>query len=233
MSPRLRFIALVMVMGLIGYGLFSIGDRVDTLGSQLEESKADRTALRAELEEQEGAAKKHLAQMEALAEQVERLGGKPVVDPANPSAAPRPLGPTDAQVLKAVEVICGAKSGCRPTEAQVKTALTTICGDCRGKDAAPPKDGTNGTNGEDAPAVTAEQIDAAVARNCGDDGCRGPGPTDQQVDDRLAVFCADGNCRGDDGRGIESVTCEQGIGRFTFAFTDGTTQTVECSPVGP
>lgn len=236
MRSHLKFIGLVIVMGLIGYGLFSIGHRVDTLATQLQESKADRTALRAELEQQEGAAAKHLTQMEALAAQVERLGGKPVVDPANPTAPPVALGPTNAQVLTAIKVICaGEQSLCSPTQAQVKTALTAICGgDCRGEDAAPPRDGQDGNNATDA------QIDAAVARNCGEDGCRGPGPTDQQVDERIAAHCADGRCRGEKGDSIKGepgtvtpgdYTCPDGEWMTAIHVAEGGAMTVDCSPL--
>lgn len=203
MRPHLKFAALVMLMGFIGYALFSIGHRVDTLATQLEESRTDRSSLRTDLNEQESAS-------QALAEQVKRLGGKPVVEPGEPDEPPTPIPApvraTQAQVNEAVSVICAGTSSCRPTEAQVKTTLRAICGACRGddgKDADPAKDGNDG---QDA-TITAEQIDAAVARNCGADGCRGPGPTDEQVDERLAAYCSQRDeCKGESVQGKKGET---------------------------
>ena len=228
MSSRLRFIALVFVMAGIGLAIALIAHRVDTLGVQLKESQADRTSLRAEVDEQEQAAQKYLEQMEALAEQVERLGGEPVVDPADPTAPPVALGPTDAQVLGAIKVICaGERSPCSPTKAQITAALTAICGgSCRGKDADPPADGQDGQD------ATAAQIDAAVARHCGEDGCRGPGPTDQQLDDRLAAYCADGRCKGEDAVIVPSgMDCPEGERvNGVHLLADGSL-TVSCAPL--
>lgn len=192
-SSAASWVALAMVAALLGLGLLALVHRVETLDGALEESRSDRRALHSELDDRK-------AESQALADQVERLGGKPVVDPGEPSAPiPGPVFATQAQVNEAVSVICAGTSSCRPTEAQVKTTLRAICGDCRGddgKDAEPAKDGTDG---QDA-TITAEQIDAAVARNCGEDGCRGPGPTDQQVDDRIAAYCSEGDNCGKDGK---------------------------------
>ena len=238
MRSHLKFIGLVLVMGLIGYGLFSIGHRVDTLATQLQESKDDRTALRAELDDQEKTSADHLEQMKALAEQVERLGGKPVVDPANPSAPPRALGPTNAQVRAAVKVICaGDQSLCSPTRAQVKVALAAICGgDCRGKDAETPANGRNGDDGQDGQDATDAQVDAAVARFCGEDGCRGPGPTVQQLDERIAAYCSEHNdCRGKDATFTPSgMDCPEGERvNGVHLLADGSL-TVSCAPIiGP
>ncbi|MFE6645652.1 hypothetical protein ACFVJS_03755 [Nocardioides sp. NPDC057772] len=197
--------------------------------------EADRAKLSKRLDEQQQTSAEQMRASIALAEQVKRLGGKPVVEPGEPAAPIPPLGPTQAQVNTAVSVICaGSRSACRPTDAQVKTTLRAICGDCRGEDAKPPKDGEDGEDAtpEQIDAAVARQIDAAIARHCGEDGCRGPGPTDQQIDDRLAAYCGAGNCRGQDGRSVESVACEQGTGRFTFTYSDGSTQTIECFPAG-
>jgi hypothetical protein len=235
-SRLLRFIALVFVMAAIGAAIALISHRVDTLAIQLDESRADRASLRVEVNEQNKAAAKHLEQMEALAGQVEHLGGKPVVDPADPTAPPRALGPTNAQVLAAVKVICGGTSICSPSREQVKVALAQICGDCRGEDgtdAKTPADGRDGADGEDAPAVTDAQIDAAVARNCGEDGCRGPGPTDEQMDNRIAAYCAERNdCRGKDAVIVPSgMDCPEGERvNGVHLLADGSL-TVSCAPL--
>lgn len=194
-SSVASWVALVAVATLLGLGLLALVLRVSALDSALLESRSDRRALHSELDDRK-------AESQALADQVERLGGKPVVDPGEPAAPiPGPVFATQAQVNEAVSVICAGTSSCRPTEAQVKTTLRAICGDCRGddgKDAEPAKDGTDG---QDA-TISAEQIDAAVARNCGEDGCRGPGPTDQQLDERIAAYCSQGtNCKGESVKG--------------------------------
>lgn len=177
MRPVLKFLALVVAMGLFGYGLFSLGHRVDTLNARLGESQADRADLRAELNEQESASM-------ALAEQVERLGGKPVVDPPGIPGPPGP-GPTAAQVKAAVADFC-AGDRCKPTvsRSQVATAVADYCagGLCQGKD------GTNGGQGADG-------TDGADGAN----GAPGPGPTASQIADAVEAYCADGRCRGEPG----------------------------------
>ena len=210
-----------------------------TQADAIERLESERSKLSERLDNEEADSAKLKKGSVALAEQVERLGGKPVVDPANPSAPPVALGPTNAQVRAAIKVICaGEQPLCSPTQAQVKAALTAICGgDCRGKDAEPPEDGRDGNDGQDGPGATDAQIDAAVARVCADDGCRGPGPTDQQVDDRLAVFCADGACKGDSVKGEPGTvtpgdyTCPDGEWITAIHVAEGGAMTVDCAPL--
>ena len=231
-SSAASWVALVAVAVLLGLGLLALVLRVEALDGALEESRTDRSTLHSELNEQEAAS-------QALAEQVKRLGGKPVVDPPDTTTPPPALGPTDAQVLDAVKVICAGTSACVPTKAQVTVALRAICGDCRGEDGADAKtpadgrDGDDGEDGEDAPAVTDAQIDAAVARNCGVDGCRGPGPTDEQLDDRIAAYCAArGDCRGKDAVIVPSgMDCPEGERvNGVHLLADGSL-TVSCAPL--
>ncbi|MGH3475301.1 MAG: hypothetical protein ACRDQD_00525 [Nocardioidaceae bacterium] len=233
-SSAASWVALVAVAVLLGLGLLALVLRVEALDGALEESRTDRSTLHSELNEQEAAS-------QALAEQVKRLGGKPVVDPPDTTTPPPALGPTDAQVQDAVKVICAGTSACVPTKAQVTAALRAICGDCRGDDAAPATDGRNGADGEDAPAVTDAQIDAAVARNCGVEGCRGPGPTDQQVDDRIAAYCTNGgDCgeKGDKGDKGDTgsvtpgdYTCPDGEWITAIHVAEGGSMTVDCAPL--
>ena len=231
-SSAASWVALVAVAVLLGLGLLALVLRVEALDGALEESRTDRSTLHSELNEQEAAS-------QALAEQVKRLGGKPVVDPPDTTTPPPALGPTDAQVQDAVKVICAGTSACVPTKAQVTAALRAICGDCRGEDGADAKtpadgrDGDDGEDGEDAPAVTDAQIDAAVARNCGVDGCRGPGPTDEQLDDRIAAYCAArGDCRGKDAVIVPSgMDCPEGERvNGVHLLADGSL-TVSCAPL--
>ena len=227
---------IVLVMTVVG--LVRLSNSNEALTDKVERSDAERVKLGKRLDAEEAESAKLKQGSAALGEQVERLGGKPVVDPANPTAPPRALGPTDAQVLDAVKVICAGTSACVPTKAQVTAALRAICGDCRGEDAAPATDGRNGDDGEDAPAVTDAQIDAAVARNCGVEGCRGPGPTDQQVDERIAARCANDACKGDDGDKGEpgsvtpgDYTCPDGEWITAIHVVEGGAMTVDCSPL--
>ena len=212
----------------------------EDLAGKFEISDAERAKLSERLDAEEADSAKLKKGSVALAEQVERLGGKPVVDPANPSAPPVALGPTDAQVRAAIKVICaGEQSLCSPTQAQVKVALTAICGGtCRGKDAEPPKDGRDGNDGQDGPAATDAQIDAAVARVCGEDACRGPGPTDQQVDDRIAAYCTNGGDCGEKGEKGDTgsvtpgdYTCPEGQWITAIHVAEGGAMTVDCSPL--
>lgn len=179
--------ALVLVAAVLVLVWFS--SQTQGLARELERSDAERAKLSKRVDDEHAAA-------QTLAEQVKRLGGKPVVEPGEPQQGDSVAEATDAQVLAAVSVICtGVRSPCKPNQAQIKTALKVMCGgSCRGKagqDAKPPKDGQNATD---------EQIDAAIARHCAEDGCRGPGPTDQQIDDRIAAYCAGGGDCGTDGK---------------------------------
>ena len=228
---------IVLVMTVVG--LVRLSNSNEALTDKVERSDAERVKLGKRLDAEEAESAKLKQGSAALGEQVERLGGKPVVDPANPTAPPRALGPTDAQVLDAVKVICAGTSACVPTKAQVTVALRAICGDCRGEDGADAKtpadgrDGDDGEDGEDAPAVTDAQIDAAVARNCGVDGCRGPGPTDEQLDDRIAAYCAArGDCRGKDAVIVPSgMDCPEGERvNGVHLLADGSL-TVSCAPL--
>lgn len=186
MRSRLSFIALVLAMAAIGLAIALVSHRVDTLGAQLEESRTDRTSLRSELNEQEAAST-------ALAEQVKRLGGKPVVDPPTvpPAAGQRGPGPTEAQVRAAVADYCSGDR-CKPTvsRSQVAEAVAAYCAKdaCKGApgvatDGADGTDGTDGTDGAD-----------------GSDGAPGPGPTDEQIAAAVEAYCADGKCKGESGR---------------------------------
>lgn len=217
MSSRLRFIALVFVMAAIGLAIALTFHRVDTLAVQLEESRADRASLHGDLVKQEEASA-------ALAEQVKRLGGKPVVDPTATNV-PGPPGPapTATQVDAAVADYC-AGDRCKPvvSRAQVSKAVADYCanGRCRGKDAfsvdgKDGDDGTDGKDGEPGPEPTAEQIGQAVADYCADSRCAAKDGTD-----------------GKDGTSITEIACDRGTGSFVFTFSDGSTRTVECSPVG-
>lgn len=208
----------------------------EDLAGKFEISDAERAKLSERLDAEEADSAKLKKGSVALAEQVERLGGKPVVDPANPSAPPRALGPSDAQVRAAVRVICAdEQSMCSPTPAQVKVAVAAICagGACRGepgRDAETPADGQDGQDATDA------QVDAAVARYCGEDNCRGPGPTDQQLDDRIAAYCSEGDrCRGEDGKDAtftpSGMDCPEGERvNGVHLLADGSL-TVSCAPV--
>lgn len=227
MSSRLKFIALVFVMAAIGLGIALISHRVDTLAVQLEESRTDRTSLRAELNEQEAAS-------QALAEQVKRLGGKPVVDPpATPTQGERGPGPTEAQVKAAVADYC-AGDRCKPTvsRSQVAAAVADYCagGLCQGKDGTnggPGADGTDGTSGTDG--------------TDGADGAPGPGPTDEQIAAAVEAYCADGKCRGDKGEkgdpGADGsvtpgdYTCPDGQWITAIHVAEGGAMAVDCSPL--
>lgn len=199
-------LTVVVVLGML-FWLVRLSNDGEADDRAIAELAADRAKLSQRLDAQEKTSAEHKEASIALAEQVERLGGKPVVDPGEPATPiPSPVVVPQAQVNEAVSVICTGTPACRPTEAQVKTTLRAICGDCRGEDAEPPRDGIDGTNGQNA-TITAEQIDAAVARNCGEDGCRGPGPTDEQVDERLAAYCSQrDDCKGESVQGEKGET---------------------------
>ena len=225
-------VAMLVAVGSMG-GVLWLSSENEDLSGKVTRSDTERAKLSKRLDREEADSAKLKEGSVALAEQVERLGGKPVVDPADPTAPPRALGPTAAQVQDAIKVVCaGEQSLCSPTQAQVRAALAAICGDCRGKDAAAPRDGRNGSD------ATAAQIDAALARHCVENDCRGPGPTDQQVDERIAARCANDACKGDDGDKGEpgtvtpgDYTCPDGEWITAIHVAEGGAMTVDCSPL--
>lgn len=186
--PALKSVMPIVVMtaASIVAALAFIG--VSDLRGGLEDATARNTSLEADLNEQEAASA-------ALAEQVKRLGGKPVVDPpvSTPSEGQRDPGPTDAQVEAAVADYC-AGNRCKPTvsRSQVAAAVADYCagGACRARTGARTDgaDGTDGTDGQDG--------------TDGKDGAPGPGPTAEQIASAVADYCADGRCSepGKDGK---------------------------------
>lgn len=220
-SSIASWMALVAVAALLGLGLLALVLRVGALDSALDESRADRRALHSELDEQEAATEAQKAATEALGQQVERLGGKPVVNPSkNPPLVAS--GPTAAQIDAAVKE-CFSSGVCvgKATQTQVNAAVVTYCSTRNGCTGRPGADSDEpGPQGETGPAPTAAQIYQATAEWCSvDDRCKG------EKGDK-----GDPGDTGPAGRSIESVTCDQGLGTFTFTFSDGTSQTVQCTP---
>lgn len=220
---RLQFLLLVLLMATIGLAIALIAHRVDTLDAQLRESQADRKDLHAKIDDERAAA-------QALKEQVERLGGKPVAEPGEPNqGAPGP-GPTAAQVRAAVADYCiGDRCAPTVTRSQVAAAIADYCagGTCKGrdgKDGGAGADGADGTNGTD-----------------GTDGATGPGPTDEQIAAAVADYCADGRCNGEPGKdgadGKDATFTESGMDcpdgervNGVHLLADGSL-TVSCAPL--
>lgn len=230
------YVAALLLVGLVLWLAWMVAHTNDRL--------ADAETKRVSLEE---AATRNAAAVSTLSAQVEALGGKPVVDvddlPVGPQGETGEQGergetgepgppPSAAQIDAALARYCaqGRCDGDAPTASQVSAAVTTYCdarGECRGEagragaNGRPGANGRNGSDGKDAPPPTREQIAAAVSAYCAARGeCRGPAGTD-------GAPGADGS----DGRGIASVVCEGApITRFTFTYSDGTTETVTCAP---
>lgn len=99
----------------------------------------------------------------------------------------------------------------------------------RGPAGAPGADGKDGANGKTG-ATGADGSDG-TSGNDGADGTQGePGPAGPPgADGADGTNGADG-ANGKDGRSVESVSCDSGLGTFTFYFDDGTSQTVQCTP---
>lgn len=145
------------------------------------------------------------AKAEALEKQVRSLGGKPVTEvPPGPAGAAGATGPMGPAGLD-------GKDGSDGKDGKAGATGRTGAAGADGDDGATGATGAQGQPGPTGPP--------GPAGADGKDGANGTNGTDG----------ADGK----DGRGVESVTCEGGSGRFTFAFTDGTTATVECSQTGP
>lgn len=194
MRARIGLALQITLMITIGIGAAFALDGVADLRGDLEDSNTARSSLEADLNEQEAAST-------ALAEQVKRLGGKPVVDPPVVEPLPGAAGKDGSPGSPGA----AGKDGAPGVD---------------GKDGQPGKPGAAGADGED-----------------GEDGQPGPAgapgePGADGADGKDGAPGADGadGTDGKDGRSIESISCEGGLGTFTFTYSDGTTQTVQCTP---
>lgn len=228
MRSRLTFILLVAAMATIGLAIALTAHRVDSLGVQLEESKSDRASLKADLNDQEAAS-------QALAEQVKRLGGKPVVDPvqAPPSTSPNQPSPglTPAQIVAGVDAWCSIGNRCKPpglTRQQVLAAVAAHCagGNCQGP---PPRDG------KDAPAITAAQISAGIAAHCANDACSIKGDKGDEGDQGEKGEKGDTGEKGEKGEpgsvtpGV--YTCPDGEWVSALSVAEDGSLALTCSPL--
>lgn len=206
--PTVRTATLLIVgMLVVGFVAYTVYD-----GSTRARSNNDRAAIRAELTEargdldqQKAATAAQEAATTALADQVESLGEKPVVEPEAAARAtlvqvpgPRGPGPTMAQLGRLVS-------------AQIDDVLVKVCGgSCNGKTG---KAGANGADSE-IPGPAGPPGPVGPKGDGGSDGSDGSNGAD-----------------GSNGRGIESLSCSTLAPEttFTITFTDGTSQTITCS----
>jgi hypothetical protein len=184
-------------------------------------------------------------------EKVEAAASDPA-QPPTPVPAPivQAIGPTAEELRIAVANYCSSHrcqgaDGRTPTPEDVARAVAEKCADgsCRGP---------QGPAGENAPAITSDQLVVAVATYCstgvcvgqagkdgtnGADGQPGAPPTAEQIAEAVANYCTTtGACKGADstvpgppgpqgesGRGIASAYCGDD-GRWLITYTDGATQ---------
>lgn len=222
---------------------------VNSLGDDLEQSRADSAAL---------------------AKQVEELGGTPTVAPppikgisnddvraiVNDELSKHKIALTQSEIDQIARVASSMvpkpKNGTTPSSAQVQGVVSaTILTFCA-QDSQPCRGG-EGPKGKDAPPITEAQLSGAVGAFCGEDAvnCRGPrgetGATGRGIksitksgetvavtytDDTTTTFTVpDGQVgpvgpQGEPGRGITSTKC-QDDGTWLFLYSDGSTETVE------
>jgi len=162
----------------------------------------ERDDLRSSLTQTQGALDDESAKSAALAEQVESLGEKPVVEPGGPQASPgiaipgaRGPGPTFAQTLRAVQASIGA-------------GLNEVCdGSCEGDD------------GADSTVPGPPGSDSTVPGPTGSGGAKGDtGSTGSKGE------TGSSGRDGSDGRGVTRFDCIDGS--IVVTYTDGTTQTI-------
>lgn len=234
----------LLILALVAFVAFSVrglGDRIATAEDRVADSAT------AADENQEAARR--------LAEQVERLGGNPVVEPddlppvvgepgpAGESGEPGPQGepgpaPSQADVATAVALYCsgGTCDGADATPSQVASAVAAYCnnrGECAGPagdNGTPGADGSNGSDGSDG----SDGADGNTGPP-GPQGPQGPGPTPEQIAAAVSDYCADGRCRGPEGPrgqtgvGIAQLACDSVTPlELTVTYTDGTQQTLSC-----
>ena len=192
-------VGVVAVIAVLTWVQFSI----KSLGNELDQTRSDNAAL---------------------ANQVRSLGGQPVAEgkpgqrgdagPQGPQGVQGIQGPPGIQGPRGPIGITGQSPACllEPSRCVGPKGATGS----KGSDGA---DGTQGPQGDTGAAGT--KGDQGVPGVAGKDGVDGqPG-----VDGTNGTDGKDG-APGADGRGIKSVTC-QSDGSWLFAFTDGTTQSVD------
>lgn len=143
---------------------------------------------------------------QALKDQVLRLGGTPVVEPAKPAAVPAPVagpGPTQAQIDDAVAAQLAAHppaAGQSATPAMVATAVADYL------TVNPPAPGRPPTAAEISTAASS-YISTHAADFQGPGGAAGQSATDAQVAASVAAYCdAHNSCAGGTGAQGVSVT---------------------------
>lgn len=173
---------------------------------------------------------------------------EPVPGPAGPTGQAGP-GPTDAQIRLAVADYCTpGRCSEPPSAAQVAAAVVAYCstGACAGSPGAsgpegdPGRAGEPGADGSPGSGPTDAQVAAAVAAYCsgapspcaGPQGAGGdPGATGPQG--AAGVDGAPGPA-GSAGRGIASFSCGTLTpDSITVTYSDGTTETITCTPTTP
>ncbi|MBT2594724.1 hypothetical protein [Arthrobacter sp. ISL-72] len=173
--------------------------------------------------------------------------GEPTIAP---SAPPVPIGgPSQADLVEAFRAYCAGgnckgRDGQPPTPDDIAAAFVRFCSDGRctgpaGQDAAPPKDGKDGTDGVSLPPAP-EVVLAAVQTVCANDACRGPAgadgkegppPTAEAILAAVQQVCANDACRGP--AGADGQTGATGPAPASFTFTDRTGTTYTCTPNPP
>lgn len=216
---------------------------VQSLGDDLEKSRADSAAL---------------------AKQVKQLGGTPTVAPSpikgvsnddvraivTDELSKSKIDLTQTQVSQIARVAAAMvpkpKDGITPSSTQVQGVVSaTITAFCA--QASQPCRGKEGLKGKDAPPITEAQLSAVVGAFCGADAvnCRGPRGeagsdgrgiksvtksgetvTVTYTDGTTDTFTVPDGKDGAAGRGIAKIEC-QDDGTWLFTYTDGTTATVD------
>lgn len=147
------------------------------------------------------------AALKALCDDAKQIVKQGPPGPEGPIGPPGPPGPQGVQGVQGVPGPPGPR-GPRGEAGEDGTD---------GAPGAPGEVGESGTDGQDgAPGPAGPQGEPGPVGPEGPAGADGEDGTD-----------------GVDGRGISSVQCEQGNATFVITYTDGTTQTVQCTNSNP
>ncbi|WP_295012014.1 hypothetical protein [uncultured Microbacterium sp.] len=145
------WVVIMLIAGAVIAGVLALSITAAQQGQQIQTQHADATKQEAVIDDQADA-------IRALQDQVKQLGGTPVITVTGATGATGSPGraPTTAEISAAVAAYCAQNNG------------------CDGKNGADGSNGAAGADGQDAPAVTADQIAAAIQECFSSGACIAP-----------------------------------------------------------
>lgn len=234
MNPRLKMRgALAGAVVALTFALTWSLAKVPALEDEVSRNSTDNHALKTELTAVKGEVSANKKALDNANAKLISLGKAPEPVPTTVQDPPPP-GLTASQLEAVRAVVVEVLGDAKVSQAQinqiaraagklatdnlqvglptaVKAAVDAACADdrCVGKTGKTGPQGDRGTKGEDAPAITDEQLLTAATA-------------------ALTTYCASESkpCKGTDGVGVKEITCRDSDLMWVFTMTDDTTQLV-------